>query len=475
MALTPGGPHGSAGSRRFRVRELNLEVATLLRRSFGAIEVTGEISEFKRHHPSGHLYFSLVDQRAVLRCVMYRDEAAHLEFDPAPGLEVVARGRLTIYLEQGTYQLLVDRLWPGGAGAAQAKLEALKKKLLTEGLFDPSRKRRLPRFPQVVGIVTSRSGAAVVDIVRILQSRWPSIEILFTPVIVQGPDAPGSIVSGIRQQARHGRADVLIVGRGGGSIEDLAAFNDERVVRAVASCPIPIVSAVGHEIDVTLCDLAADVRAATPSRAAELAVPDRQDVLRHVRGLDERVRGSVHRQLDRQRRHLDHLARGRGLYEPQLALEGAVSRVDALREELLAAAKHLGPDRASVVDRLGRRLGQGHATLVSTATRHVDRVRADLAAAAQRVIAERRPVIAHAGGKLDSLNPVAVLDRGYALVAAEDGSLVRDGQDLRSGHTLHLRFARGGAEARVTKSWGAPPDGADEDGTTGRRLKGKQR
>jgi exodeoxyribonuclease VII large subunit len=247
----------------------------------------------------------------------------HLAFEPKPGLAVVVRGRLTIYPEQGSYQLVASRLVPSGAGAAQAALEALKKKLQAEGLFDPARKRSLPRFPAVVGVVTSSSGAVAFDIVRILRARWPGVEILFAPVLVQGPEAPASIVNGIRKQALYGRAEVLIVGRGGGSAEDLAAFNDERVVRAIASCPMPVVSAVGHETDVTLSDLAADVRAATPSRAAELVVPDARECGRTVNALGDRLRGAVSRELLQTRRLLQHLSRGRGFYEPQLALEGA--------------------------------------------------------------------------------------------------------------------------------------------------------
>jgi len=413
------------------VRELNLAVANALRQTFGTIDVSGEISEWKAHRPSGHCYFTLVDRRSVLRCVLYRDDAQHLAFEPKPGLAVVARGRLTIYPEQGSYQLVASRLVPSGAGAAQAAFEALKKKLQAEGLFDPVRKRELPRFPAVVGVVTSASGAVAFDIVRILRARWPAVEILFAPVLVQGPEAPVSIVNGIRKQASHGRAEVLIVGRGGGSADDLAAFNDERVVRAIASSPIPVVSAVGHETDVTLSDLAADVRAATPSRAAELAVPDAREWCRTVDALGDRLRGAVSRELLQTRRILQHLSRGRGFYEPQLALEGAMSRVDSMREALIAEANRLVPARSLAV--------RGH--------------EANLARAARETIAARRPRLAHAAGKLAALDPSSVLGRGYALCATEDGSLVRDGASLHEGQAVRLRFMRGGARAEIREAW----------------------
>src|SRR5262249_6110627 len=253
-----------------------------------SIWVRGEISGFKRAD-SGHLYFALKDLDALIDCVMWRTAVLRMNFDPRDGMEVEALGAITVYEKRGRYQLVCETLRPSGMGALLLALEDRKRRLQAQGVFDAARKVPLPRFVRRVGLVTSPVGAAVRDIVNVLRRRWPAIQIVLAPVRVQGPGAAEEIARAVRDFNRYGRVDVLIVGRGGGSLEDLWPFNEELVVRAVAQSTLPIVSAVGHEVDWTLCDLAADVRAATPSAAAELVVPERREVLRHVAHLDQRL------------------------------------------------------------------------------------------------------------------------------------------------------------------------------------------
>ncbi|MCK6459171.1 MAG: exodeoxyribonuclease VII large subunit, partial [Planctomycetes bacterium] len=294
--------------------ELQAAVRDFLEQEFGRVWVEGELSGVKRPQ-SGHVYFALKDEKARLDVVLWRSSAARLKFQPEDGLVVRVRGRLTVYAPQGRYQMEADAIEPVGAGPLQIAFEQLRKRLEAEGLFDPARKRPLPAFPRRVALVTSPSGAAVKDLIHVASRRWPPLELVVVPVRVQGAGAAEEIAAGIRLADARG-FDVLVVGRGGGSLEDLWAFNEEPVARAIFLAKTPVVSAVGHEVDVTISDLVADVRAATPSAAAELVTPDRAEVMGGLRGTGQRLTRAVRRLLDDGRRRVDAAASARPFRRP---------------------------------------------------------------------------------------------------------------------------------------------------------------
>ncbi len=426
--------------------------------TFPAVWVRGEVSGFKRAE-SGHLYFALKEGReALLNCVMWRTPASRLSFAPQDGVEVEAFGSITVYEPRGSYQLTVEELRPGGLGALLVALEELKRRLGAEGLFDAARKRPLPRYPGRIGVVTSPVGAAVRDIVKVLQSRWPSIGIVLAPVRVQGPGAAEEIASAIERFNRYAKVDLLIVGRGGGSLEDLWAFNEEPVVRAVAGSRLPVISAVGHEVDWTLTDLAADVRAATPSNAAEIAVRDRAEVARHVAQLRARLERAARLAVAGRRQRLAALTGKYGFRRHrdllgvwQQRLDGLVERLrTAVATELRAARDRL----AQVLQRYGfrqwrRMIGERRDVLASLRERLT-------ATVVPQVLAQRRRLSAFED-RLRALSPRLVLERGYCLARAADGTLLRAADSLGVGDDVTIEFARGEADARVT---GVRPGGA---------------
>ncbi len=384
-----------------------------LEENYSSVLVAGELTSFSKPM-SGHCYFTLSDADAAIDGVMWRGDARRLSFKPETGDQVVCRGRIGVYPKQGRMQLYAVAMKPLGEGAAQKAFERLKRRLAGEGLFDECRKRRLPFLPRTVGIVTSRSGAALHDILTTLARRFPPLRVVLAPATVQGDGAADEIVAALADLAAWGGADVVIVGRGGGAAEDLAAFNEEKVVRAVAAFPVPVVSAVGHEVDVSLCDLAADHRAATPTAAAEAVVPLYVELDEQLSQLEQRLLAAARRGIDYRRQRVAAV-RGR-LRDPALS-------VAALRQS---------------VDTMGRRLER------SLSQRHRG--------------AQMR--LAAAESKLHALNPSAVLDRGYALVRRFDrsgrglgdggeGSLVRSAGEIERGEELQLRFSRGGADVRV--------------------------
>jgi exodeoxyribonuclease VII large subunit len=368
-------------------------------RRFASLRVRGEVSQFQVAR-SGHWYFTIADPGASLSCVMFSSKARFARQQPKVGEEVVLEGHIDVYAPSGRYNLVVRTLDLGGAGRLQRQLDALRAQLREEGLFEPARKRPLPRLPRAIAVVTSPTGAALHDILEVSGKRFPAIPILLSPCKVQGEWAEKTIAQAIRRVAIHGGADVLVLARGGGSQEDLSVFNDEAVARAIAQSPIPVVSAVGHETDVTIADLVADVRAATPSHAAELVVPDRHALLRVVRGhglhLGQSVRGAV---ATRRRR----LAR--------IVLRDPKSTVKLARERLV-------------------------------------RLEVRLAAAMTNRKTRSRAVLGAHAGRLDALSPLAVLGRGYA-VALKDGHAVRSASELAVGDLLELRLSEGGAEVSV--------------------------
>ncbi|MCD8341572.1 MAG: exodeoxyribonuclease VII large subunit [Clostridiales bacterium] len=329
-----------AAQEIFSVSQVNQYIKGMLDqdRLLGRIYIRGEISNYKRY-PSGHHYFSLKDEGGALKCVMFRSAAARLRFQPESGMKVIAFGRVTVYPRDGVYQLYVEALSPDGIGELYVAFEQLKARLEAEGLFAEAHKKPLPAIPERIGVVTSEAGAAVHDIIRVLRARWPLCEVRLLPVRVQGAEAPAEIASAIAYANRWKVADVLIVGRGGGSMEDLWAFNDERVARAIYDSEIPIISAVGHEPDVTIADFVADRRAATPSNGAELAVPDWQDVYSGLTQLDARQRQALLRRLQQAKAAVDRCERSQALQNPYLLLESKQMELDRLTERLGSAAE----------------------------------------------------------------------------------------------------------------------------------------
>lgn len=370
------------------------------------VEVEGELSNFKRY-PSGHAYFTLKDANSLLKCVLFkRRGAAAPLFEPANGNMVVVGGRIAVYERDGVYQLYADWLRERGMGDLMQAYENLKKKLSAEGLFEVARKRPLPPYPHAIGIVTSSAGAAIRDIMKVAGRRNPGVALYLVDVRVQGPQAPGEICAGIKRLQQFGGVDAIIVGRGGGSLEELWAFNDERVVRTIAASTIPIISAVGHETDVTLSDFAADVRAATPSQAAELAVPDRQ-------ALQER--------LFKARQRLD--------LSIQTRLEKAAWRVN----HLLARPLFTRPE-----------------DLLRNYLQDFDRLQLRLQGGLPQSLERQRDKVGHLVARLDGLSPLAVLARGYSLTETAAGKLVRDVRQLTPGDTVRTRLANGSYQSTIT-------------------------
>lgn len=369
--------------------------------------VCAEISNFTNHYRTGHFYFSLKDEAAVIRAVMFRSSAQRIKFLPQDGMRVIVRGRVSLYERDGQYQLYVDDMQPDGVGALNLAFEQLKERLSKEGLFAPEKKKPLPRCPMRVGVVTSPTGAAVRDIINVLSRRFPLAEVILQPVQVQGGEAPGQIVQAIRLFNERHAADVLIVGRGGGSIEELWAFNDEGVARAVAASEIPVVSAVGHETDYTICDFAADLRAPTPSAAAELCVPDAQDELKRIRLLLRSAGQAARRRLEREQQRLDALTARAGLQEPSRLYER----------------------RRQAADGLARRLNQ----------------------AASALLLRQNGRLAPLTGKLDALSPLKVLSRGYAIAYAAHKP-VHSVSEVSAGDPLELRWFDGSARCTVLET-----------------------
>ena len=366
--------------------------------------VRGEISNYKVY-PSGHHYFTLKDPAGALRCVMFRSSASALRFRPENGMQVLALGRITVFPRDGAYQLYCTGLMPDGVGDLHVAYEQLKEKLNAEGLFDPAHKKPLPKYPHTIAVITSSAGAAVHDMLRILRARYPLCKVILLGVRVQGAEAPPEICGAIRYVNRFQLADLIITGRGGGSIEDLWAFNDERVARAIYESEIPVISAVGHEPDVTISDFVADLRAATPSNAAELAVPDQTELRLMLNSARAAMLQSVKKQLKLSRQRLDSAAGSRVLQSPTAYLQ----------------------DRRMVLDHLTKRLQT----------------------ASDGALSKKRQRFAALSAGLDAMSPLKVLGRGYSVVASPDGAVIRSARQLAPGTTVTLRLSDGSAKATV--------------------------
>ena len=437
----------------YTVSELSGALRTAVEERFGHVRVRGELSGVKLHARSGHLYGSLKDEKAVLDIVCWRGTVQRLAFRPEDGLEVVATGRLTTYAARSKYQLVIERLEPAGVGALMALLEERKRKLAAEGLFDAARKRPIPFLPEIIGIVTSPTGAVIRDILHRLAERFPR-RVLLWPVLVQGEGAAEQIaeaVSGFNALAAAGRLprpDVLIVARGGGSIEDLWPFNEEAVVRAVAASRIPVISAVGHETDTTLIDLAADRRAPTPTAAAEMAVPVRRELLERVASLGLRLDRALWRQADHARERLRQLYRH--LARPQELLAVPRQRLDELDERLPRALRALARARQWRLAELAARLSPR--TLGHQIARQRERLRHGdirLARSAEERLRRARERVAHAGRLLETMSHRAVLKRGFALVHGPDGRIITRAAACRPGLVVETEFHDGRVPMRV--------------------------
>jgi len=417
---------------------------------FPAVWVEGEISNFKVYS-SGHAYFTLKDEAAQLRCVLFRTRARRVRFEPRDGLHVMAFGAVEIYAQRGDYSLVVELLEPKGVGALQLAFEQLKERLGAEGLFDPARKRPLPRFPRKIGIVTSPSGAAIRDMLRVIGRRFGEIHIVLAPARVQGDGAAAEVAQGIRELNALGGVDVIIVGRGGGSLEDLWAFNDEMLARTIAASKIPVISAVGHEVDFTIADFVADVRAATPSNAAELVVKEKRAVVEALADLDGRLRRVMGRALVLQRDRLQRTASRRVLTDPARPLRELARRLDDARARLRQAA-------LTALGRRGHRLelaGRGLRALNPVArTLNGRRALIDLQGRLERGmyrgVDRARHRLGAEAGRLDSLSPLAVLGRGYSLTRTTDGRIVRTWHDVVAGDAVSVLLHEGSLDCRVT-------------------------
>ena len=407
--------------RIISVSELNGVVKLLLDNDplLRNLAVRGELSNYKIY-PSGHHYFTLKDPGGALRCVMFKGSALRLRFRPENGMKVVVTGRVSVFPRDGAYQLYAEEMIPEGAGDLAVAFEQLKARLYAEGLFDPARKKPLPEYPERIAIVTSPAGAAVHDMIRILRRRYPLAKVILLPVRVQGAEAPAEIAGAIRYADRWQIGDVIITGRGGGSLEDLWAFNDERVARAISACKIPVISAVGHEPDVTISDFVADVRASTPSHAAETAVPDQMELRRFLLSSQQRLTKSQEKRLAAERQRLADFAAKRCLTEPTAFIQDK-------RMELVHRQQRLGD------------LSQGQ-------------------------LIRKRQRFAAISAALDAMSPLKVLGRGYAVARDAEGRILKTYRDISVGDTVTVTLGEGGFTSRVEQPFG-------KESTHGRKTK----
>jgi len=381
----------------FTISELNNYIKQVLDADdiLAGVYVKGELSNYKTY-PSGHHYFTMKDAEGTLKCVMFKGSAVKLRFRPENGMSVVAFGRIAVYPRDGLYQLYVNEITPDGVGDLYVAFEQLKEKLLKEGLFDERYKKQLPRFPKTIAVITSPAGAAVQDMIRILKSRWPMTIVVVIPVRVQGVEAPPEIVEAIKQANEYSEADLIITGRGGGSIEDLWAFNDEKVARAIFASDIPVISAVGHEPDVTIADFVADVRASTPSNAAEIAVPDKTEVYGWLKAADVRLRQAIHRDIRTRRQRLQDISQKRVLQSPKYYIEDRRIQVDRNAERLLSAM--------------------------------------------QKQVYKKHERYTRLAASLDAMSPLKVLGRGYSIAYRADGVVIKNSSDVKKGDRIKVRM-----------------------------------
>jgi exodeoxyribonuclease VII large subunit len=430
--------------------ELNREVRMHIEMGFPRILLEAEISNLSRP-ASGHLYFSLKDDRAQIRCALFRSAAGRLNIRPENGMKVLARGRISLYEPRGDFQLIVDGLRDAGEGLLQRQFDELKKKLEAEGLFDSSHKQALPDYPQRIGIVTSPGGAAVRDILHVLARRWPIARVRLYPVSVQGGDAPGELVNAIRSANSHQWAELLIVGRGGGSLEDLAAFNEESVARSVFASLIPVVSAVGHETDFSICDFVSDLRAPTPSAAAELATPNQAVLKESFARAGRSLQRALNSRLQRDTQRLDHLSHRLQQRHPAGRLDEQARQLRILHTTLLRVMNRQSGERLSRVDNLSKRLRVHHpgrrlpefAQRISTAGQNLRR-------AMDTGLRERSRGLRELVRTLNAVSPLETISRGYAVVtSADNGEVISSVTQAQAGQTIITQLGDGRLTAAV--------------------------
>ncbi len=441
---------GAAPETAITVSQLNRRVKQLLEQGLARLWVEGEISNIARP-ASGHVYFSLKDDAAQIRAAWFRQRQRGPTIGLKNGDQVLAYGRVSIYETRGDYQLIVEQVEPAGEGALKREFEKLKNKLAAEGLFDEDRKQPLPALPARIGVITSPSGAAIRDILHVLARRFPSIPVIVYPAAVQGDAAPAELTAALAAAVRRDECDVLIIGRGGGSLEDLWAFNDEGLARAIADCPIPIVSAVGHEVDVTIADFVADARAPTPSGAAELVVPDRRDWQRTINSLAARIVRLGRRALEDDAQTLDWLARRLVTASPAATLARQRDWLRELHSRLGAAARQDLYARSARLTRAAARIiAQSPAVSVERALGRRARLTQRLHAALRRQFADSDRRLQIAARTLHSVSPLATLDRGYAIVTdAASGRVLTRARDVDEGSDIRARLADGELVATV--------------------------
>lgn len=388
------------------VSQLNFYIKSLLDESpaLREIYITGEISNLTDHYRSGHIYLSLKDDKALVRAVMFAGNARHLRFKPEEGMKVIARGRVSVYEATGQYQLYIEDMQPDGIGALNLAYEQLKKKLSAEGLFSDEIKKPIPAYPKRIGVITSPTGAAVQDILNILGRRYPIAEVVFCPVLVQGENASAQLIDAIERFNKANAADVIIIGRGGGSIEDLWAFNDEKLARTIAKSDIPVISAVGHETDFTICDFVADLRAPTPSAAAELATPNMTELLSYLKSVKDSLPAIIQRRIDFEKQELDNLASSKVLLSP---------------DEFINIRKN-----------------------------ELDMLSADMIKAFKAILSENQREFAALSAKLDALSPLSVLSRGYSIVQNKN-KVIKSAKELNIGQNIMVKLSDGKAECEV--------------------------
>jgi exodeoxyribonuclease VII large subunit len=456
----------------YSVSRLNREVRVLLERGLGVLWVEGELSNFSQP-PSGHWYFSLKDRDAQLRCAMYRVRNSLVGFTPRAGMQVLVRGRISLYEPRGEFQLIIEHLEEAGVGALRREFERLKSRLAAEGLFAQERKRALPRFPRRIGVITSPAGAALQDILQILARRYPPAAVLVYPTAVQGAAAVPTLVAALGTASARAECDVLILARGGGSLEDLWAFNDERVARAIRGCALPVVSGVGHEIDFTIADFVADARAPTPSAAAEMVAPDAQACLEALARTAQRLQAGMRRELRVGRSRLGAVGHRLGLAHPGVRLQQQMQRLDDLSQRLAGGTR-------GVVHREGQRLAELRARLQQHSPRHAlgewgarnqslqlrlaramgqyhthagaraEQLRGRLERAVRERVARSAQRLALARRALDAVSPLATVTRGFAIVKRADGTVLTDASAVAIGEEIEASLAHGTLTARVT-------------------------
>jgi exodeoxyribonuclease VII large subunit len=435
----------------YTVSQLTQEIKDLLEGYFLDIWVEGEVSNV-RVPPSGHIYFTLKDQGSQMRAIIFKQQARSLRFTPEDGLHIVCRGRISLYEPRGEYQLILDYMEPKGVGALQIAFEQLKNRLEAEGLFDGKRKRSLPLVPRRIGIVTSPSGAAIRDMLQIIHRRFPNVEILICPVRVQGLESPLEIAQAIRVLNALGDMQVIIVGRGGGSLEDLWAFNDERVARAIYESRVPIISAVGHETDFTIADFVADMRAPTPSAAAELVVREKAELLRSIQSLKLRMMGCMRQHLEFFSGRIDQAERG--LVDPRKRVARFWERLNELSRRLSTGAHQLVVGAQNRTNSLKEKLlyrnphekAEGYGLRVSQLTK-------ELSGAIQQIMGERENQVKQLISNLDNLSPLAILKRGYSITRKyPSDEIVKDALAVVRGEKVRVKFYRGEILCEVEES-----------------------